>query len=143
MSTLIVKKAEFQQLAEQRLTEAKVLLDSQLWDGAYYLAGYAVELALKACIIRKLLTTDAFPDKDFSEKCYTHDISVLLKKAGLEAEHNHKTSSSPDFEKNRGVTKDWTEKKRYHRIEKMEAEAIYLAISDPDHGVLSWIKSKW
>jgi len=47
LSRLIVTKAEFQELAEQRLAEAKALLDQGQWDGAYYLAGYAVELALE------------------------------------------------------------------------------------------------
>ena len=56
-------RAEFQQLAEQRLLEAKALLDQGKWDGAYYLAGYAVELALKACVIKMLLATDAFPER--------------------------------------------------------------------------------
>ena len=41
-------------MADQRLVEAKALLDQGMWDGAYYLAGYAVELALKACIIKML-----------------------------------------------------------------------------------------
>ena len=44
LSRLIATKAEFQELAEQRLAEAKALLDQGQWDGAYYLAGYAVEL---------------------------------------------------------------------------------------------------
>jgi len=70
LSRLIVTKAEFQEMAEQRLAEAKALLDQGKWNGAYYLAAYAVELALKACIIKTLLATDAFPDKDFSKNCY-------------------------------------------------------------------------
>ena len=66
---MIVTRSEFQELAEQRLVEAKALLDQGQWDGAYYLAGYAVELALKACIIKTLMATDAFPDKEFSKNC--------------------------------------------------------------------------
>lgn len=61
MSKLIETRVEFQRLAEARLVEAKALLDVGKWDGAYYLAGYAVELALKACIINVLMTTDSFP----------------------------------------------------------------------------------
>ena len=48
MSKLIETRIEFQLLAEQRLDEAKALLDLGKWGGAYYLAGYVVELALKA-----------------------------------------------------------------------------------------------
>jgi hypothetical protein len=43
------------------------LLGLQCWSGAYYLAGYAVECGLKACIIKCLMTTDQFPERKFSE----------------------------------------------------------------------------
>ena len=33
--------------------------------------------------------------------------------------------------------------KRYHRIDKAEAEALYTAIADSAHGVLPWIKTQW
>lgn len=81
MSKLIETRTEFQQLAQERLQEAKALLDLGKWSGAYYLAGYAVELALKACIIKMLMATDAFPKKDFSKDCYTHAIEMLVKLA--------------------------------------------------------------
>ena len=93
MSRSIVARAEFQELAEQRLAEAKVLLDQGQWDGAYYLAGYAVELGLKACIIKSLLVTDAFPAKDFSKKCYTHAVGSLVGLASLDESLRIATSS--------------------------------------------------
>jgi HEPN domain-containing protein len=65
-----------------RLDEAKVLLDAGKWAGAYYLAGYAVECALKACVAR-LMQAEVFPDKDFAVKCYTHNLEALLALAGL------------------------------------------------------------
>jgi HEPN domain-containing protein len=43
-----LNRRDFQELALVRLNEAKVLLDAGHFDGAYYLAGYAVECALKA-----------------------------------------------------------------------------------------------
>lgn len=43
-----LSRSDFQRLADVRIAEAKVLLDAGMWDGAYYLAGYAVECALKA-----------------------------------------------------------------------------------------------
>ncbi len=78
MSTLIETRSDFRQLAEVRLLEAKALLDLGKWDGSYYLAGYAVELGLKACIIRLLMATDAFPEKEYSKNCYTHDVEKLV-----------------------------------------------------------------
>jgi len=49
-----MNRAELQALAELRISEAQALLTlpAPMPDGAYYLAGYAVECALKACIAR-------------------------------------------------------------------------------------------
>lgn len=41
-------------IAKLRIAEARVLTDHGQPDGAFYLAGYAVELALKARIAEKL-----------------------------------------------------------------------------------------
>ena len=81
-----MNRSEFQQLAEVRVREAEALLAAGLWDGAYYLAGYAVECGLKACIA-KLTRAEEFPDKDWAVKCFTHKIDDLVKLAELEADH--------------------------------------------------------
>jgi HEPN domain-containing protein len=57
-----VNRKDLQFLARARLTEARALLDAGHPDGAYYLAGYAVECALKACIA-KATQRHEFPDK--------------------------------------------------------------------------------
>jgi hypothetical protein len=77
-----MNRADFQQLAELRLLEARALLAAELPDGAYYLAGYAVECGLKACIAAKTREHD-FPDKKLVEKSYSHDVEKLLDAAGL------------------------------------------------------------
>ncbi len=143
MSTPIVTRGDFQSLADQRLVEAKLLLDHGHWDGAYYLAGYAVELGLKACIIKSLLGTDAFPAKDFSKECYTHGISKLVGLAKLEVLLQSATAADPDLQTNWLLTRDWSEAKRYHRIAQSEAESLYNAIADPLHGVMPWIKTHY
>ena len=40
---VVVNRKEFQELANIRLTQAIALLNLRKWDGAYYLAGYAVD----------------------------------------------------------------------------------------------------
>ena len=77
-----MNRTELQWLAKERIREAKVLLDAQYWSGAYYLAGYAVECALKACIA-KGMQAEEFPDKSFADKCWTHNLVQLLGPAGL------------------------------------------------------------
>lgn len=60
------------------MKEAKALLTLGLNDGAYYLAGYAVECALKACIAKQTQRFE-FPDKDKVTKGWTHKLNELVK----------------------------------------------------------------
>lgn len=64
-----MNRAELQRLAQERISDARVLLDARRWPAAYYLAGYAVECALKACIA-KLMKSEEYPDRNFAEKCW-------------------------------------------------------------------------
>jgi hypothetical protein len=143
LSKPIETQAEFRQLADERLEEARALLIVKRWGGAYYLAGYAVELALKACIIKTLMMTDAFPVKDFSKDCYTHSVEKLVGLAKLADLRKIATAADPDLSMNWGVVKDWSEEKRYHLIDQSEAEELFNAIADAGHGVLQWIKTQW
>ena len=97
---MIESRADFQDVADERLAEAKSLLDSGKWSGAYYLAGYAVELALKTCIIRTLMATDAFPDRDFSKNCYTHAIEKLVVLARLDEIRRNAMAEDPALQAN-------------------------------------------
>ncbi|MGD9838066.1 MAG: hypothetical protein AB7F72_05030 [Afipia sp.] len=75
-------RATFQQLAESRLAEAKLLSANGLSSGAYYLAGYAVECALKARIASDFRANE-IPDLKRVQKIYSHDLTSLLSLAGL------------------------------------------------------------
>lgn len=72
-------------LSAVRLKEAKALLNAGLPDGAYYLAGYAVECALKAWIAKSTLRYD-FPDKQRATKSYPHNLTQLVLAAKLDSE---------------------------------------------------------
>jgi HEPN domain len=56
-----VKRNDLRALATLRLSEARLLLNHRHWDGTYYLAGYAVEIAIKACIAKRNVLIS--PDK--------------------------------------------------------------------------------
>lgn len=56
-----MNRGELQALAIVRIKETRILLDAGCYDGAYYLAAYAVECALKACIARQI-PAEEFPD---------------------------------------------------------------------------------
>lgn len=129
-------------LANLRLRDAEVLLSERRYDGAYYLAGYAVECGLKACIAKQTRRGD-FPDKTRAQKVFTHDLDDLLALAGLRPQLDIDGRTDPDLELNWAIAKDWDEQRRYTRSTKTEANDILDAISDPAHGVMPWIRKRW
>lgn len=57
----MIKVADLQKLARARLKDAKSLLSAKRFDGAIYIGGYVVEIALKARICRTLKWSE-FPE---------------------------------------------------------------------------------
>jgi hypothetical protein len=139
-----VNRSDFQQLADVRIAEAAALLRRRppMPDGAYYLAGYAGECALKACIA-KLTGQHDFPDKQRANDSHTHNIELLIRVAGLDAVHKIDAEADDRLHRNWVIVKDWSERSRYghHSLEK--AKRLYAAITDPTNGVLPWIKAHW
>src|SRR5438093_35853 len=84
--TSAVNRLQWQQLAERWLVDAKALLGEHRWSAAYYVAGYAVECGLKACVLARVAVAPEaiFEDRRFSEKCWTHSLQELVRLAGLE-----------------------------------------------------------
>ena len=139
-----VNRSDFQKLAEMRIDDAKILLDQGKWSAAYYLAGYAVECGLKACIIASLKKSDNWPEPGFSNKCYTHDFNQLLNLAGLKDIQEAEAKADPAFDKFWSFAKDWNEESRYeYATTEYDAKEMYQAIADPAHGVLQWIRKQW
>lgn len=103
-----MNRADFHKLTEIRLKEAKVLLDRKCYEGAYYLAGYAVECALKACIAKRTQAHDFPPKPQVVRDYYQHNIESLAKLAGLELELN-KQLSVVQFSKNWSFVIKWSE----------------------------------
>lgn len=131
-----------QQLAEGRILDAQVLLNAGRWSAAYYLAGYAVECALKACIA-KLTSAHDFPDKDFVVKSYTHRIEALLLLAGLKKQRDADSIANPVLRANWIIVKDWEENARYQQWTEPQARELCQAVMDSTTGVLPWIRVHW
>jgi HEPN domain-containing protein len=138
----MMNRAELQRLANQRIQDAKALCAARRWSAAYYLAGYGVECALKACIA-KLMKAEEFPDKTFADRCWTHDIERLVGLAGLKDQRDLASSADADLKQNGRIIEDWDESRRYARSTKREAQELLDAITDSRYGVLPWIKSHW
>lgn len=110
--------------------------------GAYYLAGYAVECALKACIARGF-RAEEWPEKGFVVECHTHEILKLVRLAGLEAARTAGVIANPNLGTNWNVVKDWSERSRYERHSLIKAQRIHDAVTHAADGVLPWIKLYW
>jgi len=139
-----VNRTDLQQLADIRINEATALLKlpASMSDGAYYLAGYAVECALKSCIA-KLNNQHDWPEKSFVGDCHTHDILKLVRLAGLEPAKAADAAANPALDQNWAIVKDWSEQSRYERHSLAKARQMIDAVADNANGVLPWIKAHW
>lgn len=137
-----MNRTDFQQLAEDRLRDAEALLGAGRWSGAYYLAGYAVECALKASIA-KLTNEYDFPDKKLANDCYTHDINKLFRLAELEEQWERDIAANDTLAANWLIVKDWNEESRYQQKTQAEVESLFRAAADNENGVMQWIRSHW
>jgi HEPN domain-containing protein len=137
---------ELKQLAKTRLQEAKVLFDKGFYDGACYLSGYVVELALKARIC-KILDLSEYPHSGEISRAYkTHRYGDLLMLSGLERKFSDAIGTNSSLHENWGLLIDWTEEFRYRPIgssSKKVAEKIINALDNPKDGVFTWIKKRW
>jgi HEPN domain-containing protein len=136
-----IYRRDFKQLAELRAQEARVLLARGKQQGAYYLSGYAVECALKACIAKKTKRFEFPAKRAYVERAYSHNLDDLAKLAGLEAELDRSIKNNTAFAANWSTVKDWTEQSRY-KPSGLNGKDMYHAVADMD-GVLAWIKLRW
>ena len=137
-----MNRTQLQDLAEERARDAEVLLNAGRWSGAFYLAGYAIECGLMACIAR-LTNQHDFPDKSFVSKSYTHDIEELVKLAGLVLQREADIKANPFLGSNWLIIKDWDEKARYQCWTEPHARKLVSAVTDTTNGVLPWIRGHW
>ena len=91
-----MNRNDLQNLSRLRVRESRVLLDNRCFAGAYYLLGYAVECALKACIAKQVKQHD-FPDRKLINDSYTHDLEKLLNLSGLKEELLRAAQSQPSL----------------------------------------------
>lgn len=141
MKELPLTRRDFQVLADLRAKEAGILVKGRKEQGAYYLGGYAVECALKACIAKKTKRHQFPPDREYVGKVYSHNLTGLLKEAGLEKQLEQDMKNSRKLARNWVVVKGWNESARY-LSSGLKGKDLYTAVTDAD-GVLLWIKQRW
>lgn len=138
----MLTKNDLEKLAQVRLEDALLLLQAGRSSSAYYLAGYAVELALKACI-SKLIQSDSIPDKALINAIYTHKLNELLSIAGLRPQFDAEAKADALFAAHWAIVNNWSEESRYEFWDSISATTLLQAVQDPNHGVFQWVKKHW
>ena len=135
-------RRDLQALSKIRVKEAKALLSAGLHDGAYYLAGYAVECALKACIAKETRKHE-FPDKKRVDDSYTHSLKKLAELAELWKSGQDRSRADPEFARYWDAAQLWSEHSRYRRHSLEEAQQLVEAVDNRSHGVIAWLTLYW
>ncbi|MGF9648707.1 hypothetical protein AAIH32_12065 [Pseudarthrobacter oxydans] len=134
--------ADMRELSRRRVAEAGSLLQGEHWSGAYYLAGYAVECALKACILSSVRKYH-MPEKTAINDSYSHDIEKLARIAGITSALQARQQSDTAFAVNWRLVTEWSEASRYEIKTEIEAREMMTAVTHRVRGVLPWIRKQW
>jgi HEPN domain-containing protein len=136
-------RKDLQELSRLRLREADALYKARLYDGCVYLAGYAVELALKARICR-VLRVNEYPSGDLGKAFKVHSLEQLKVLAGL--------SRDIDVRKNKELFDNWSKavawnpEQRYDAPGKYNgatAKVILDGLTAKPNGVFTWLTKRW
>ncbi|MFC3832972.1 MULTISPECIES: hypothetical protein [Deinococcus] len=129
-------------LTQMRVREAQALLNAGEHSGSYYLLGYALECAIKVCIV-KTIPAFTVPDRRLIDKMHTHDLEELLKLAQLWNDLLRHSGTDAQFGLYWAVAKDWNEHSRYKAWSAAQARDLHVAVTDGGSGVLPWIQQRW
>lgn len=163
--------SEIKALAYERLAEAQILCDAQKYDGAFYLAGYSVELMLKAKICQHWDIDNLFSDNvdindigaskiskkligEVKKSIQTHDLRILFIYSGLVKKFQPAKDNNSKLMKTYGYlmsisTNDnnqrieWSEQARYLPIGSQKAVEVkaFIQLLNDENGLLKWIEN--
>jgi HEPN domain-containing protein len=142
MAKTPLPRKQLQELARLRLREAEALYKARLYDGSVYLAGYAVELGLKARICR-ILGLKEYP-LELGQTFKVHNLAQLKALAGLTAQIN--ASKNKDLFDNWSKAVAWDPEQRYEAPGKYNAgtaKVVLDSIRTKPNGVLTWLSKRW
>jgi hypothetical protein len=148
---------EIKELAYLRLSEAEILCEAKKYDGAFYLAGYSVELMLKAKVCEHFRIDNLFNKQactiqgisDLRKVVETHDINLLLIFSGLEEKFRKAKARNPKqrntyrfFTASTGDKTDWNEQIRYLPINSKSESDVkeFISLLRDEEGLLKWIE---
>lgn len=150
---------EIRKIAWIRVEEALCLCEADLLDGAFYLAGYSVELMLKAKICDRFGIPNLFNEQDgdtaeqkqnlkiaeVRKAVKVHNLFQLLVYSGLKAKFDQDKSTNRSIMKTNSLLfGKWDENCRYLPVGTMKSQSdmrsLLNALKNPD-GLLRWIET--
>ena len=136
-----LSKQHLLDLAAGKLSDAKLLQSNARPANAYYLAGYAIELLLKAAISSRF-QADTIPDPSWAGDVFSHNLERLAKLALLEEDIRRASDTEAEFKARWDIVLEWKETSRYYARTQRDADALIAAIDDPKHGVFQWLEAR-
>lgn len=140
---------ELKSLADERISEAEILSANAKHEGVFYLAGYAIEFALKAVICNRL-DSEIFDKqvhsdrKGISQKAMnafmTHNLKDLLTLAGLKRQLEIDRLIDGSLAGAWSDVSNWNEQRRYDSGCSGVIACEFLSNSKI---ILIWIKQHW
>ncbi len=141
-------QSDIEVLAYAKLDDAELLLANNRLDNAYYLAGYAVELLLKARVCKTLGISDFF---DFENPARTklknesvitrpykvHDYEQLIILSGIYVEFQKELMINNLFSEKWSTISQWNENARYLTGKTFDEVKDFLTSAKE---VMLWIK---
>jgi hypothetical protein len=135
-------RLELRDVAEAKIADAILLADNLRFSNAYYLAGYSVEIALKACIARQF-KPETLPDRRFVNAVHTHDFDELIRLAGLQDDSRAAFGLDPMLGANWAIVAEWSEATRYDMVTREKCDQMIEAVGGEPSGVLQWLRQHW
>jgi len=121
----MISKSDLRRISQARLKDSEVLFHSKRYDGAIYLCGYAVEIALK----NRICKTHGWKEYPFTRKEFenllsfkTHNLDILLKLSGVE--NKIKTNFFAEW----SLVAEWDPEARYKPIGSASKQDTILMI---------------
>lgn len=115
----LITGEQLKELAQHRLDESRLLYPGGYYQGAYYMAGYAVEFALKALICKRLGVEVFVKGHGFgqvSDALHTHHLPTLLVFAGLFPNLQDEKIANKNLFQDWSKVSEWTEQRRYEPL---------------------------
>jgi len=125
----LVPAAELKRIATTRLGDARILLRNSRFDGAGYLCGYAIEVALKLQVCQ-FRNWEGQPENERENSSFqilrTHDLNALLQLTSITVQREIKSRQFTEW----SIIRTWHPEARYHPIGSVsrgDAEALLQA----------------